>query len=112
MTSLSELERELEEAEEKQAKWYSEKGYQDENPYNHGPCHHLIAEIKFEIELVKNFGEDWEYHPHGVVIENRYILTPNHKWRVVGRDKWYRYKNIEDFKTKYFKSSKRENYGS
>ena len=55
-------------------------------------------------ELLKHYPENKIYLNHlGYIVEETYVVSPHKKWRCIGKDKWYFYKNIDDLVTRYFK---------
>ena len=67
----------------------------------HGNSHwKKVARLKALKELQETFkGYDIMFHPSGVIIDDKWIVTlGSKKWRVDGRPKWYRLKNYQDFK--------------
>jgi hypothetical protein len=62
-----------------------------------------IAWIRCAIELLKHYDEDLVEDRQGYLIEKKYIVSPHNKWKVIGKNKWYRYKDIDDLVTRYLK---------
>ena len=55
-------------------------------------------------ELLKHYSEeDIEKDSQGYVVKNYYVVSPHMKWKVLGKSKWYFYKDIDDLVTRYFK---------
>ena len=55
-------------------------------------------------ELLKHYSENQVYINNlGFIVQERYIVSPHKKWRPIGKDKWYFYKNIDDLVTRYLK---------
>ena len=58
-------------------------------------------------ELLKHYSEDEiEKDSQGYVVKNSYIVSPHMKWKVLGKSKWYFYKDIDGLVTRYFKRDK------
>lgn len=55
------------------------------------------------IKELRATGVPWEYGTSGtVVLFDKFILTlRTNKWRVKGKNKWYRYKNVQDLLDRY-----------
>jgi|DEB0MinimDraft_3_1074331.scaffolds.fasta_scaffold155362_2 hypothetical protein len=48
-------------------------------------------------------------HPAGVIIDNKWIVTLlSKKWRVNGKNKWYRLKSFEEFRDRFVNKSKEQ----
>lgn len=55
-------------------------------------------------ELLKHYPENKIYNSeNGFIVNETYVVSPHKKWRCIGKDKWYFYKNIDDLVTRYFK---------
>ena len=105
MLSIKELEEECQELLKAKEKYLNSPEYlTDTNMYRIGsPYDTEITWLKCEIELRKHFKhveEDW----HGLKVDNKYIISPNHKWKKIGKATWYKYKTIEDLITYYLKN--------
>ena len=60
-------------------------------------------------ELLKHYSEDDIYlNAQGYIVNDKYLISPHKKWRAIGRDQWYFYKNIDDLVTKYLKAPKND----
>jgi len=86
--------------------------------YNPPRSHHLVLlEAIYSIQNIVNHIEwymNYRKNTKGsfksdsfssgmVLINGRYIYSYSGKWRIKGRNKWYRSKNIKDFVSKYVK---------
>ena len=59
------------------------------------------------IECGVPFEDNWDH----VVLFGKYIATlRNKRWRVIGNNKWYHYKNAEDLLTRYILPNEQRNY--
>jgi hypothetical protein len=67
-----------------------DKDYENRNP---------IYRLEREIELLE-LGCTIDYCHHGTLVNGRFIVGHN-KWCVIGKYKWYRYKDIPTFVAKY-----------
>ena len=63
------------------------------------PNRNPIYRLEREIELLE-LGCTIEDCPHGTLVNGRFIVGHN-KWCVKGKYKWYRYKDIPTFVSKY-----------
>jgi len=55
-------------------------------------------------ELLKHYPENKIYpNRMGYIVEERFLISPHKKWRCIGKDQWYFYKNIDDLVMRYLK---------
>jgi hypothetical protein len=81
---------------EKEAEEYERKY----DPYNN-PLFREVARVRTLREFVA-CGVPFEDNGDHVVLFDKYIATlKNKRWRVIGKGKWYYYKNAEDLLTRY-----------
>jgi hypothetical protein len=70
------------------------------DPYNN-PISREVSRVTTLREFV-SCGVPFEYNGDHVVLFDKYIATlKNKRWRVIGKNKWYHYKNAEDLLTRY-----------
>jgi hypothetical protein len=96
--TLEELDAHIKEKE----KWATEmiEKYDPYNPFNNSYANE-VRRLKTLREFVET-GVPFEYCGDHVVLFDKYLATLNNKrWRVVGKNKWYYYKNAEDLLTRY-----------
>jgi hypothetical protein len=56
------------------------------------------------IEKFESLGCTVMLHAHGLLIDDKYVVAvAANKWKNVGKDKWYWYKDIPDLVNKYFR---------
>ena len=69
---------------------YKTEEAQDNNPYHAGPkrwAHH-------ELWLIDN-NVPYETVHHGYLLENKYVITAQGRWKIKGKDKWYWYSTLD-----------------
>ena len=96
--TLEELDAHIKEKEE----WANEmvKKYDPYDPFNNSYTNE-VQRLKTLREFVET-GVPFEDYGDHVVLFDKYLATLNNKrWRVVGKNKWYHYKNAEDLLTRY-----------
>ena len=72
--------------------WRRENGNNDLNWYE---C---------KAELLKYYPENKIYpNVMGYIVEEKFLVSPHKKWRRIGKNKWYFYKDIDDLVTRYLK---------
>ena len=55
-------------------------------------------------ELLKYYPENQISNGSGgFVVNETYLVSPHKKWKRIGKNTWYFYKNIDDLVTRYFK---------
>jgi len=56
------------------------------------------------IEKFESLGCTVMLHAHGLLIDDKYVVAvAANKWKNIGKDKWYWYKDIPDLVNKYFR---------
>ena len=55
-------------------------------------------------EALRGYGVSAEVHHQGIKVGGRYVFSPKtFKWRVEGKNKWYRSAGIEDFFNRFYR---------
>ena len=106
METLEKLQKEIEELEYQRTRWRAREKKQQlkyrewYDPDDTTPYCSDISELKFQHELLRN-NLEIEGHAHGYLVNNKFIVTPNMKWRNKNSNKWYWYKSIDHLVENY-----------
>ena len=101
---LEEINSHIKELEEKEKEY--ERKY---DPYNN-PISREVERATVLKEFIE-CGVPFENNGDHVVLFGKYIATlRNKRWRVVGKNKWYYYKNAEDLLTRYILPNVQRDY--
>jgi hypothetical protein len=102
METLEELEKEYQELTKLREKYRATPDYINDPDAFGTPYDTELCWLSCEIKLRRHFDDVEEGH-HGFIVNKKFVVSPNKKWRQVGKAKWYWYKDIDDLAVNYLK---------
>jgi hypothetical protein len=99
--TLEQVNKEIEEETMLMVQWDKEHYYSDNPDSTYSRELGRLGKIKELLEL----GMEVSRGSNGIHVNNKYVVGFRQtKWRVKGKNKWYWYKNLEDFVERYVKT--------